>query len=151
MDVIAPESTLILNLCCVLCRHCLKDAVKEGGAEPFTRRHGMNLFDYMGRDPRFNDLFNKSMTSLSAINMPKIAQHYSGFSKAKTVVDLGGGVGETLKTILSKNPHIRGINYDLPHVIAAAPPIPGKIDPNVIEGFVCIRTVMRARSTSCFT
>ncbi|KAK3414481.1 hypothetical protein EUGRSUZ_H00347 [Eucalyptus grandis] len=105
--------------------HCLKDAVKEGGAEPFTRRHGMNLFDYMGRDPRFNDLFNKSMTSLSAINMPKIAQHYSGFSKAKTVVDLGGGVGETLKIILSKNPHIRGINYDLPHVIATAPPIPG--------------------------
>ncbi|XP_039154627.1 caffeic acid 3-O-methyltransferase 1 [Eucalyptus grandis] len=105
--------------------HCLKDAVKEGGAEPFTRRHGMNLFDHMGRDPRFNDLFNKSMTSLSAINMPKIAQHYSGFSKAKTVVDLGGGVGETLKIILSKNPHIRGINYDLPHVIATAPPIPG--------------------------
>ncbi|XP_039154689.1 caffeic acid 3-O-methyltransferase-like [Eucalyptus grandis] len=115
-------------------KHCLKDAVKEGGADPFTRTHGMNLFDYMGQDPRFNDLFNKAMMSSSAIYMAKIAQHYSGFSKAKTVVDLGGGVGETLKIILSKNPHIRAINYDLPHVIAAAPPVPGKIDPNDIEG-----------------
>ncbi|KAK3414483.1 hypothetical protein EUGRSUZ_H00349 [Eucalyptus grandis] len=105
--------------------HCLKDAVKEGGADPFTRTHGMNLFDYMGQDPRFNDLFNKAMMGSSVIYMAKIAQHYGGFSKAKTVVDLGGGIGETLKTILSKNPHIRGINYDLPHVIAAAPPIPG--------------------------
>ncbi|XP_010069283.2 caffeic acid 3-O-methyltransferase [Eucalyptus grandis] len=107
------------------CWHYLKDAVKEGGADLFTRRNGMGLFDYMGRDARLNDLFNKAMRNLSAFYMPKIAQHYSGFLKAKTVVDLGGGVGETLKTILSKNPHIRGINYDLPHVIAAAPPIPG--------------------------
>ncbi|KAK3414488.1 hypothetical protein EUGRSUZ_H00354 [Eucalyptus grandis] len=65
------------------------------------------------------------MMSSSAIYMAKIAQHYSGFSKAKTVVDLGGGVGVTLQTILSMNPHIHAINYDLPHVIAAAPPVPG--------------------------
>jgi len=124
----------------VHCRHCLKDAIKEGGIDLFTRRHGMNVFDYMSRarDPRFTDMFNKAMCAPSATFMPKIAQHYSGFSKAKTVVDVGGGVGETLKIILSKNPHIRAINYDMPHVIAAAPLIPGKIDPDDFGGFfVC--------------
>ncbi|KAL3724358.1 hypothetical protein ACJRO7_029520 [Eucalyptus globulus] len=121
----APTHMLLQEKTVLESWHCLKDAVKEGGADPFTRTHGMNLFDYMGQDPRFNDLFNKAMMSSSAIYMAKIAQHYSGFSKAKTVVDLGGGVGETLKIILSKNPHIRAINYDLPHVIAAAPPVPG--------------------------
>ncbi|XP_039154654.1 caffeic acid 3-O-methyltransferase 1-like [Eucalyptus grandis] len=120
--------------------HCLEDAVKEGGADPFTRTHGMNMFDYMGQYPRLNDLFNKSMMSSSAIYMAKIAQHYSGFSKAKTVVDLGGGIGETLKIILSKNPHIRAINYDLPHVIAAAPPFLVKSIP-MISKVLCITHV----------
>ncbi|XP_030551481.1 caffeic acid 3-O-methyltransferase-like [Rhodamnia argentea] len=107
--------------------HCLKDVVKEGGIDLFAHMHGMSVFDYMsqGRNPRFNHMFNEAMKALSAIYVPKIAQHYSGFSKAQTVVDVGGGIGETLKIILSKNPHIRAINYDLPHVIAAAPPIPG--------------------------
>ncbi|KAK3432231.1 caffeic acid 3-O-methyltransferase [Eucalyptus grandis] len=120
-----PTHMLLQEKTLLECWNCLKDAVKEGGADPFTRRHGMNVFDYMGQDPRFNDLYNKSMRTGSAIYMPKIAQHYRGFSKAKTVVNVGGGIGETLKTILSKNPHIRAINYDLPHVIATAPPIPG--------------------------
>ncbi|KAK2632743.1 hypothetical protein EUGRSUZ_L01146 [Eucalyptus grandis] len=100
----APTHMLLQEKTVLESWHCLKDLVKEGGADPFTRTHGMNLFDYMGQDPRFNDL---------------------GFSKAKTVVDLGGGVGVTLQTIPSMNPHIHAINYDLPHVIAAAPPVPG--------------------------
>ncbi|XP_030536597.2 caffeic acid 3-O-methyltransferase-like [Rhodamnia argentea] len=107
--------------------HCLKDAVKEGGIDLFTRTHGVQLFDYMsgGRDPRFAEMFNNGMRAASAVYLPKIAQHYRGFSKVKTVVDVGGGIGETLKIMLAKNPHIRAINFDLPHVIAAAPPIPG--------------------------
>ncbi|KAI6695949.1 hypothetical protein NL676_023659 [Syzygium grande] len=124
---LAPLHLLLQDKTVLQTWHCLKDAVKEGGIDLFTRTHGMHLFDYVsgGRDPRFTDLFNKAMRAQSAIYLPKIAQHYHGFSKAKTVVDVGGGIGETLKIILSKNPHIRAINYDLPHVIAAAPPIPG--------------------------
>ncbi|RWR86243.1 caffeate O-methyltransferase [Cinnamomum micranthum f. kanehirae] len=43
----------------------------------------------------------------------------------KEVVDVGGGVGAMLNMIISKYPHINGINYDLPHVIADAPHYPG--------------------------
>ncbi|KAF8016481.1 hypothetical protein BT93_H1871 [Corymbia citriodora subsp. variegata] len=124
---IVPAHMLLQDKTVLESWHCLKDAVKEGGIDLFGRTHGMNLFDYMsgGQDTRFTDMFNKGMKAPTAMVLPKIVQHYSGFSKVKTVVDVGGGVGETLKIILSKNLHIRAINYDLPHVIAAAPPIPG--------------------------
>ncbi|KAL3724352.1 hypothetical protein ACJRO7_029514 [Eucalyptus globulus] len=125
----APTHMLLQEKTVLESWHCLKDLVKEGGADPFTRRHGMNLFDYMGQDPRFNDLYNKSMMSSSAIYMAKIAQHYSGFSKAKTVVDLGGGVGgfDLVSNPVFGDPLFptHAINYNLPHVIAAAPPVLG--------------------------
>ncbi|KAL0317918.1 UNVERIFIED_CONTAM: Caffeic acid 3-O-methyltransferase 1 [Sesamum angustifolium] len=50
------------------------------------------------------------------------------FNKAyglKTVVDVGGGTGATLNMIVSKHPSIKGINFDLPHVIEDAPSYPG--------------------------
>ncbi|GLT59151.1 hypothetical protein SLA2020_319870 [Shorea laevis] len=40
-------------------------------------------------------------------------------------MDVGGGYGTTLQHILTLNPNIRGINFDLPQVIDSAPKIPG--------------------------
>jgi hypothetical protein len=57
-----------------------------------------------------------------------VERKYEGFKDIKTLVDVGGGTGKTLETIISSYPHIRGINYDLPHVIADAPTIPGNRD-----------------------
>ncbi|CAI9109029.1 OLC1v1008761C1 [Oldenlandia corymbosa var. corymbosa] len=82
----------------------LGDAVIEGGI-PFNRVHGTHAFDYPSRDPRFNELFNKGMLC--------------------TLVDVGGGLGITLHKIISKYPLIKGINFDLPHVVRAAPSYPG--------------------------
>lgn len=49
------------------------------------------------------------------------------FDGLKTVVDVGGGVGAVIKSVVSKYPGIRGINFDLPHVIKNAPKYPGII------------------------
>ncbi|KAK1282944.1 Caffeic acid 3-O-methyltransferase [Acorus calamus] len=70
-------------------------------------------------------LFNDSMVNQSTSFMKQILGTYKGFEGLNTVVDVGGGVGCTLATIVSKHPNIRGINFDLPHVIEAAPPIKG--------------------------
>jgi caffeic acid 3-O-methyltransferase len=43
----------------------------------------------------------------------------------KCLVDVGGGRGSSFALITAKYPHIRGINYDLPHVAAASPAYPG--------------------------
>ncbi len=62
----------------------------------------------------------------SATTMELIAvRKYESFEDIKTLVDVGGGVGKDLETIISSYPHIHGINNDLSHVIADAPTMPG--------------------------
>ncbi|KAG8390464.1 hypothetical protein BUALT_Bualt01G0086000 [Buddleja alternifolia] len=104
--------------------HYLKDAVLEGGT-PFNRAHGMSAFEYPAIDPRFNKVFNQAMSQNSTIVMKKILENYEGFEGLRTLVDVGGGIGATLKMITSKYPSIKGINFDLPHVIRDAPSYPG--------------------------
>ncbi|XP_058086976.1 caffeic acid 3-O-methyltransferase-like [Magnolia sinica] len=102
----------------------LKDAVLDGGI-PFNKAYGMTAFDYHGTDPRFNKVFNRGMADHSTITMKRILETYKGFEGLKKVVDVGGGTGAILNMIVSKYPHIKGTNYDLPHVVADAPDYPG--------------------------
>ncbi|XAR62912.1 Caffeate O-methyltransferase [Bertholletia excelsa] len=102
----------------------LNRAIAEGGV-PFDRVHGMHAFDYPGKDPRFNEVFNEAMINHTTLVMKKILHSYKGFGPLKQVVDVGGGLGVTLNMIISKYPHIKGINFDLPHVISHAPSYPG--------------------------
>ncbi|KAI9157337.1 hypothetical protein LWI28_020873 [Acer negundo] len=101
----------------------LKDAVLEGGI-PFNKAYGMTAFDYHGTDPRFNKVFNNGMSSHSTITMKKILETYKGFEGLKSIVDVGGGTGATVNQIVSTYPSIKGINFDLPHVIEDAPSYP---------------------------
>ncbi|KAL6972196.1 nicotinamide N-methyltransferase [Sarracenia purpurea var. burkii] len=65
------------------------------------------------------------MSNHSTITMKKILETYQGFEGLTTLVDVGGGTGATLNIIRSKYPSIRGINFDLPHVIEDAPSYQG--------------------------
>ncbi|CAN6219408.1 unnamed protein product [Urochloa humidicola] len=102
----------------------LKDAVLEGGI-PFNKAYGMTAFEYHGMDARFNCVFNEGMRNNSVIITKKLLESYTGFDGVGTLVDVGGGVGATLHAITSRYPHIKGVNFDLPHVISEAPPLPG--------------------------
>lgn len=102
----------------------MKDAVLEGGI-PFNKAYGMTAFEYHGTDPRFNKVFNKGMADHSTITMKKILENYKGFEGLKSLVDVGGGTGAVVNMIVSKYPTIKGINFDLPHVIEDAPSYPG--------------------------
>nr|XP_010918594.1 caffeic acid 3-O-methyltransferase [Elaeis guineensis] len=104
----------------------LKDAVLEG-VIPFTKAHGMTAFEYHGTDPRFNKVFNQGMSNHTTLFVKKMLDTYKGFEDLKHLVDVGGGLGATLQMIVSKYPHIQGINFDLPHVISGAPLIPGVV------------------------
>ncbi|KAJ0968591.1 hypothetical protein J5N97_025508 [Dioscorea zingiberensis] len=102
----------------------LKDAVLHGGI-PFNMAYGMSAFEYHGTDPRFNKVFNEGMKNHSMIIMKKILENYCGFDHVNVLVDVGGGVGGTLSQVVGKHKHIKGVNFDLPHVISEAPVIPG--------------------------
>ncbi|KAL2893430.1 Caffeic acid 3-O-methyltransferase [Bienertia sinuspersici] len=103
----------------------LKDAVLQGGI-PFNMVHGMHTFEYLSVDPRFNKVFNKAMAQ-SVIFVKIIFKKYKGLESynVKQLVDVGGGLGQSVGFITSQYPSIKGINFDLPHVIKDAPPIPG--------------------------
>lgn len=96
----------------------------EGGI-PFNKVHGSNTFEYPALNGAFNEVFNKAMVNHSTIVIKEILKRYDGFDKLKRVVDVGGGLGVTINMIVSKHPFIKGINYDLPHVIQHAPLYPG--------------------------
>lgn len=105
-------------------RSQLKNAILEGGL-PFNKVHGMHAYEHAGRDGRFSQVFNTAMFSHTAIVVKKILDSYKVFENLKQVVDVGGGIGVALNLITSKYPNIKGINFDLPHVIKHAPPFPG--------------------------
>nr|WMY23412.1 COMT protein [Stephania japonica] len=105
--------------------YLVKEAVLEGGAS-FKKAHGVYAFEYASKEPRFNELFNQAMYDHTTIIMKKILETYKGFEDLKELVDVGGGIGTTIGIITSKYPAIKGINFDLPHVIEHAPSIPVK-------------------------
>ncbi|KAJ6686340.1 CAFFEIC ACID 3-O-METHYLTRANSFERASE 1-LIKE [Salix purpurea] len=102
----------------------LKDSVLEGGVA-FDRVHGAHAFEYPGMDPRFNQVFNAAMYNQTNLVIGNMLETYTGFNDLKQLVDIGGGLGHTIKAITSKYPQIKGINFDLPHVIEHAPAYPG--------------------------
>ncbi|KAK9270315.1 hypothetical protein L1049_025893 [Liquidambar formosana] len=102
----------------------LNDAILEGGL-PFSRAYGMDIVGYLGVDERFKRVFNQAMSNHTTLIMKKILDVYKGFEAVKVLVDVGGGIGVTLNIITTTYPHIKGINYDLPHVLADAPSFPG--------------------------
>ncbi|GAB4844756.1 hypothetical protein Ancab_040107 [Ancistrocladus abbreviatus] len=102
----------------------LNEAILKGGV-PFHLANEVGMFEFASRDPSFNKEFNIGMTNLSSFVMKNIMELYKGFDSINQLVDVGGGLGNALKTITSHYPHIKGISYDLPHVIQQAIPSPG--------------------------
>ncbi|XP_033143450.1 indole glucosinolate O-methyltransferase 4-like isoform X2 [Brassica rapa] len=102
----------------------LKDMVLEG-KDAFTSAHGMKLFEYIGSKEPFGELFNRAMSESSTLTMKKVLEVYRGFEDVNTLVDVGGGIGTVINLVLSKYPHIKGINFDLPSVLAHPSVYPG--------------------------
>ncbi|OVA13718.1 O-methyltransferase [Macleaya cordata] len=103
----------------------LKEVVLRQGCVPFDMTHGVSIFEYAGKEPRMNKVFNEAMGDFSVVAFDEVLKVYNGFVDMKELVDVGGGIGTSLSNIVAKYPHIRGINFDLSHVISVAPNYPG--------------------------
>ncbi|KEH21636.1 caffeic acid O-methyltransferase [Medicago truncatula] len=102
-----------------------KEAIIDPEGDLFKKVHGITMFEYFKKDPQINEIFNKSMTDTCTTHMKRILEIYQGFEGISTLVDVGGGTGQSLKMIISKYPSIKAINFDLPQVIENTPPFPG--------------------------
>jgi hypothetical protein len=88
----------------------------EAGSE---RGLGQPIFDYLAANPGDATLFNEMMIAFHGAEPPAVAAAYD-FSGLGTIVDVGGGTGNLLTTILQANPGVRGVLHDMPHVAAQA-------------------------------
>lgn len=96
------------------------------GKQALDKVYGMPIFKYFEQHPEEAQIFNQAMTDLSAIDGPAVADAYS-FGETRSIVDVGGGHGFLLATILARNPPLKGTLYDTPHVVAGAKDGPLKL------------------------
>ncbi|XP_019430178.1 PREDICTED: caffeic acid 3-O-methyltransferase-like [Lupinus angustifolius] len=102
--------------------------VEDPTIEPFKKANGEGAISYYTKRPETLDLTHKALAGISVPLMRDILDSYNGFHGIETLVDVGGSSGVTLQLIMQKYPNVRkGINFDLPDMVACAPNIPGVI------------------------
>jgi hypothetical protein len=98
------------------------DHALQTGEPAFEKAHGMGLFKYLETYPGMAQLFSETMVGFHGREPPAVAEAYD-FSGIETLVDVGGASGNMLGNILSRHPDLRGVLYDLPHVVTGAAPL----------------------------
>lgn len=81
--------------------------------------YGKNIFEVFAEDADEQRLFDNAMTSISKQAVPSVLEAYD-FSGIETLVDVAGGHGMLLTSILEKYPTLKGVVFDLPHVVTGA-------------------------------
>ncbi|PON33653.1 O-methyltransferase COMT-type [Parasponia andersonii] len=104
--------------------HGLSARVKTEGADssaPFEAANGKDLWSYAAANPAHSQLFNEAMACNARVTVAAMVEGCPDvFDGIRTLVDVGGGNGTALRTLVKACPWIRGINFDLPHVVSVA-------------------------------
>lgn len=96
--------------------HYLSQCVKDGGV-PFERANGCDVWDFASSNSGYNKLFNDAMSSTVVILMGAILSACKDkLGSIRSLADVGGGTGRAIYEIVKSHPHIKRINFDLPHV-----------------------------------
>jgi O-methyltransferase domain len=91
----------------------------QTGKPAWDKVHGMAVFDYYRQHPEDARIFDEAMTSLSWAEAHAVVRAFD-FSRFRTLVDVGGGHGTLLMTILHAHPQLHGLLFDQPQVIEGA-------------------------------
>lgn len=91
------------------------------GEPAVEKATGMPVFDFFRQEHELSEVFNNAMTSFSAFVIPAALDAYD-FSGIDLLVDIAGGHGEVLISVLERYPAMHGVLFDLDHVIAGAVP-----------------------------
>lgn len=93
----------------------------ETGDTTFDAIYGMPFFDWTSRPENAEEaaVFNDAMTSISEMCIPAFLEEYP-FGLFERIVDVGGGHGAVLRSILKQHPSSRGTLVEMPALIPAA-------------------------------
>jgi hypothetical protein len=99
----------------------LLESVKTG-KPVFKNIFGMDIFDYLANDASAAKLYNQAISNFSEKQDVAITSGYN-FSFIRNLVDVAGGRGTLIASILKANLTMQGILFDLPHVVADTKPL----------------------------
>jgi hypothetical protein len=91
----------------------------QTGTPAFDKVHGMPIFEYYPTHPKSGQIFNDAMTSMSLGSSRAVMQAYD-FSGITKLVDIGGGHGFLLASVLEKYPTMKGVLYDTATIVEEA-------------------------------
>ena len=89
------------------------------GSTGFASTFGTSLFAYLQTSPEAADTFNRGMSDVASMLAYAVLLAYD-FSQISSLVDVGGGRGQFLRTILQLHPEMKGTIFDLPSTIEQA-------------------------------
>ena len=91
----------------------------ETGLAARAKMYGMEVFEYLKTDPETARIFDNAMSNMSELVGPAVAAAYD-FGKWESLMDVGGGNGVLLASILRAHLGLRGVLADLPHTLERA-------------------------------
>jgi hypothetical protein len=91
----------------------------QTGKRAFDKLFGEPIFDYLGRHPEKARIFDAAMVGIHGRESAAVLDTYD-FSGVGVLADIGGGNGSQITAILNKHSQLKGILFDLPHVIERA-------------------------------
>ncbi|MCP4688063.1 MAG: methyltransferase, partial [Desulfobacterales bacterium] len=97
----------------------LMHSVKTGEIS-FDRVFGMDVWDYYAQNPEIGGVFADAMNNMTNMENAAIIDAEYDFSSIDNLVDVGGGVGGLLISILKANPAMKGVLLDQAHVVEEA-------------------------------
>lgn len=98
----------------------LVDTIRTGD-NAYEKLFGKPIFDHIAENPEKAQIFDEAMTGIHGRETNALLEAYD-FSEIDVLADIGGGNGSQLIAILKKYPGMRGILFDLPHVVERARP-----------------------------
>lgn len=87
------------------------------GLPGFDVAHGRGFWEYLASDPAAAEVFNGYMAQSVSLRAQAFARVYD-FSAIESLVDVGGGHGALVSAVLVAHPHMRGVVFDQPSVVA---------------------------------
>lgn len=96
----------------------LAECVRSGESVR-KRATGADGFNHLQGDADAALLFHRAMVSLTASVAAAVVESID-FSGAESVIDVGGGFGELLASVIGVHAPMRGVLFDLPHALEGA-------------------------------
>ncbi|KAJ0077343.1 hypothetical protein Patl1_35852 [Pistacia atlantica] len=92
--------------------------VLANGTSAFDSAHGKDVWAYAAEDAAHSKLINDAMACNARVTVPAVIEGCPEvFDGIGSLVDVGGGNGTALGLLVKAFPWIRGINFDLLHVV----------------------------------